>query len=261
MEHWYTLPKELRLLSEDTKTKNLLNAYSQYHELEEPQEGALESIRRSILKMQEKNITLEETDKRSVHNGIKILKGYAKHYANDGLKIYTDSLGPFIERKFSFIIYEDTQIQIEFFGTIDAGLINEETGTIFIADHKTTAALGVEFFNRLKPNSQYTGYVMAAQRCFGIQTETFMINALQVAKTKQEYARQFTSRTEEDFEELILSVTTTVGIWLKYLYTERFPMGPVATCSSYGGCTFLDVCSVPRSIQKNVIQSKFKCTN
>lgn len=259
MEHWYTLSKNSRMLPEDSKTKHLLEGYSSYHNLEELQEGALESIRRSILKMQEKQVTTEETDKRSVHNGIKILKGYIKQYANDGLKIYTDSLGPFIERKFSFILYEDSQIQIEFFGTIDASLINEETGTIFIADHKTTAALGVEFFNRLKPNSQYTGYIMAAQRCFGIQTETFMINALQVAKTKQEYARQFTSRTQEDFDELILSVKTISRQWIEYLERNEFPMGPVATCSSYGGCTYLSVCSVPKIIRKNVIMSMFSC--
>lgn len=258
MEHWYTLDKASRTLPDDSQTKNLLNAYSQYHELESHQEGALESLRRSVLKMREKHITTEETDKRSVHNGIKILKGYTKQYANDGLKIYVDSQGPFIERKFSFIIYEDAFIVIEFFGTIDAGLNNEETGTVFIADHKTTAALGVEFFNRLKPNSQYTGYIMAAQRCFNIQTETFMINALQVAKTKQEYARQFTFRTQEDFDELILSVKTIVQQWLSYVDQKQFPMGPVINCSAYGGCTFLDVCSVPSSIRPNVIQSKFK---
>lgn len=257
MEHWYSLPLAQRAFENNSVSKAILERLEGLQELDKELEGSLESVRQFVLKM-EPLWTKDSGDKRSVSNGIKILKAYFKHYEKDGLEIYRDEQGPFIERKFEFVIYEDPSLKIIYFGTIDAALVNPLTKSIFIADHKTTAALGTEFFNRLKPNHQYTGYVLGAREAFGIQCSDFMINGIQVAKTKQEFARQFTERTEEDFEELRIAVIEEVKHFLYLRELGRFPMSSATACGQYGGCTYLEICSVPKIIQENVISSRYK---
>lgn len=257
LEHWYSLPLNQRVLDQGSqKVKRALDSYSLALDLEEAQSGALESIRRFCLSASSL-YNLDPSDKRSLDSGIKILKHYFKLYIDDGLEIVCDEHGPIIERRVEYPIYEDNSIIIHVFGTIDAVMKNQFIGA-FPADHKTTTQLGNDFFNRLHPNFQYTAYVLGARKCLGLDTYTFMVNGIQVAKTKQEFTRQFTQRTEEDFHEFANSVIHFVNSFLQCQDNNFFPMSTPDPCAAYGGCEYRRICEVPKSIQKSVIATAYK---
>jgi hypothetical protein len=230
------------------------------HKIDEPaRQGALEAIRQFATARREVLQALPEEDKRSLSSGIRILRAYFKRYHDDGLEVARDKFGiPYIERSFSFPIVELENLQINYFGTIDVILQNKETGVLMVADHKTTASLGSEFYNRCNPNPQYTGYVMGAQRALDLDVKLFMINGIQTAKTKTEFARQVTERGEEDFMELKISVAEQVDRWLRANEAQAFAQTAPNPCSMYGGCTYRKICEVPYKLKETVISSEYK---
>jgi len=135
-------------------------------------------------------------DKRSIETGVWTLYHYFP------FTIMSDKDGPLVERRVEFPIYQDSELEISAFGFIDAVLKNEKSGIVLITDHKTTSVLGQNFFDRLNPNFQYTFYVWGAQECLGIDSDSFLVNALQVKPkpktargTPPNFTRQITQRS------------------------------------------------------------------
>lgn len=261
LEHWYSLPQHLRLLTpEEDELADALIA----HPLNEPSipyETALDSINEYV-KAARPLQWLAAEDKRSIFNGIKILKAYFKHYSEDGLEVLKDEAGkPYIERECSYQIYEDDKKVIVLFGTIDVIFKNLITGQILPGDHKTTASLGSQFYNRIKPNHQYTAYLFLARNALGLDVNSFMVNGIQVAKTKSEFARQITERTDEDFEELKLSLVDATEKYLQAIERDKWPMMAPNSCSSYGACQYYEICSSPKALRETVIKGKFGDAN
>jgi hypothetical protein len=121
---------------------------------------------------------LPEGDKRSIQNGVWLLYEYFKKYLNDPYVAHVDENGPFLEKGFSLPFYSDSKIEIEIFGTIDFVFKNLNDGTLIPGDHKTSSALSFgesSYFDRDRPNTQYTIYSMAAAKVFGIKHEDFMV--------------------------------------------------------------------------------------
>lgn len=206
-------------------------------------------------------------DKRSIQNGVWILSEYFKTYIDDPYVAYVDAAGPFVERTFRFIIYEDPTLVIETFGTIDFLLRNVRTGDLLAGDHKTASFLnfgGQSYFDREKPNHQYTMYLLGLRKVYGIMAEDFMVNVVEVkAKPKTKgakgvsFPRQITKRTEEDFEELREVIIDSVQ---RYLYARSknvWVMGGVDACNKYGGCPYKQVCASPKSLRETILNNKF----
>ena len=271
LELWYQLPVAQRALPKAYEEQAELYAFGQ--DLDKPAEHpALECLRQFVLCRHTTLASLPETDRRSLASGIRILKAYFKHYAEDGFVVALDDEGkPLVERTIaahlSTVEFNGLPVDIEYFGTVDVILKNQHTGFLMVADHKTTTALGAEFYNRCKPNPQYTGYVWLARK-LGINTSMFMINGIQTAKTKTEFARQVTERTEDDFEELKSSVERAVVQWLWSAHVleaqglvKAYPMTSPNPCSMYGGCQFRTVCELPPAMRENAIRANFKELN
>lgn len=256
LEHWYSLPEDYRQLTD--KELSMVDSVVNGGLIPEgPYPTALDSIF-EFVKHAEPLRWLGDEDKRSLANGVKILKSYFKHYANDGMEVVRDESGqPLIEKQVEFTLYEDSEIVIVFHGQIDIVLRNKISNTIHYADHKTTANLGKDFYNRINPNHQYTGYVLAGQICLGIDSSSFMVNGIQVAKTKSEFARQFTERSSDDFAEMKDAYITAVRELLACIESGAFPMTAPNPCSAYGGCQYLDVCSAPAKLRKNILEGKY----
>lgn len=199
---------------------------------------------------------ITERNKRSKENGAKILTEYFRKYKDDGLIVMTDESGPLVERSFSFRMHESDELIIDYFGTIDVILKNPETDVVMVTDHKTTSTLGNQFYDRLKPNHQYTGYIWGAKE-LGIDTNLFMVNGLQVALTKHDFARQITERTQEDYNELYIAVLDATLSYLDCKKNDKWPMNAPNPCTMYGGCQFLNLCNVPESIRENVKRAKW----
>lgn len=209
-----------------------------------------------------------ESDKHSIMNGAWILHRYFETYLDDPYEAYCDEQGPFVERSFSIVIYRDDSFEVELFGTIDVVLQNIKTGEFLPADHKTAGFLnfgGSSYFDREKPNHQYTGYLLGAKEVFGIETNKFMANIIEKKarpKTKGalgvQFPRQITERNEDDFADFKEALVATAEQYLRAIRTRSWPMGPIGACTAYGSCSFRQVCSVPHAQWKNILTAKFK---
>jgi len=253
LEVWYLSDLKERIIPVKLGEKAQLEVFG--HEQEDlPVFRAIRAFR----EVAEPIWNLPETDKRSLQNGAKIIAEYCRRYKDDGLTVVSDKAGPIVEREMRYQLVNNNSYTIEYFGTVDAILENKQTGQVCVVDHKTTSQLGAQFFNRLKPNHQYTGYILGARACLGLDTNLFMINGVGVYKTKQEFARQFTDRTEEDFREFTNSVVIAVEHYLEARESGVWAQSAPDPCTNWGGCAFLKVCEVPDQIKENVIRANWK---
>lgn len=211
---------------------------------------------------------LPPEDKRSIPNGVWTLGHYWKTYIqelNDPYVVVSRDGSPLVEKRLEHTFYDKDDMNITLFGTIDAILENESNGQILIADHKTSSVVGKDFYNRLKPNHQYTCYTYLAQKCLGILTDNFLVNCIQVKpkpKTARgqapHFPRQITKRTEEDIEHFLKTVEFYCRVAISAKETGYWPMGPVEACGAYGGCSFRKVCEVPDVVKENIIQMEYQ---
>lgn len=220
---------------------------------------------RGFLERAEALKALPTEDKHSLQSGAYLMWHYFKTYLDDPYVAYVDAQGPFVEREFTFRLFEAHNLTIDYFGTIDLVVQNTQTGAILVTDHKTTSIVGNDFYNRLKPNHQYTGYLLGARTVYGLQTNEFFVNALQKkakpvkpATPGPHFPRQITARDEADFEEFKDTVVSSVVSYVAAMKSDVWPLGNVNSCSMYGGCKYLSICSAPKQMRENILSAKYK---
>lgn len=255
--------------SHSGKERNIPNRFNEFSDLmaygaDAPEAHFLYDAIAAFVKTAEPLKHLPDTDMRSLSTGVYMLQHYFKTYIKDPYVIHSDTLGPMTERFCEALLYEDANLKVILFGTIDFVLRHEINGSLLPGDHKTTSQLGTNFFSRLKPNHQYSAYVFLAKEVLGLETDNFLVNALQVKArpltvrgTAPSFARQITSRSYADLIEFKQSVLWAVRTYLNCADSGVWPIGHVNECASYGACHLLDVCSAPDSIRENIIESRF----
>jgi hypothetical protein len=260
LEVFYSHPSAVRELPRDFLKHAELMAAG----VPAPEEHFLYDAIQSFVRAAAPLATLPESDKRSLSTGVWTLWHYFQTYIKDEYVVHCDENGPITERLFSLPLCEVGGICIELFGTIDCVLRHERTGVILPCDHKTSSVVGNDFYSRLKPNAQYTGYLLGAREVLGLDTDSFLVNCIQVKPRPvtargqpPHFPRQVTKRTEEDFAELRDMLAEAVANWLHWDATDVWPLGPVNSCTMYGGCSFLEVCAAPHSIRENILKAKF----
>lgn len=209
--------------------------------------------------------SLPDTDECSIVSGIWVLMHYFKVYLHDPYVVHSDDQGPMVERSFSIPYYEDSKLRITLFGTIDLILKNEATQEIIPSDHKTASRMGNDFLNRIKPNHQYTAYLIGANTAFGLSGENFMVNGIQKKARPltsrggpPTFTRQITRRSEEDFQEFKEALRWSVHSYLTWMESGVWPIGVVDACASYGSCQYLEVCGAPNELRQNILDAKFR---
>ncbi len=220
---------------------------------------------------------LPDDNKRSILTGVWMLQHYFQKYLTDEYVIMRDEHGPVVERKVSMPVYEGPmmgmwgreleKIRIELFGTIDFVMKSEVSGQILPGDHKTASSL-YDFYDKISPNFQYTGYLWACREVLGYDTDLFLVNALQVKQppktargSEPDFARQITQRTQEDYDELRHAIVDSVSAFLRNRERNYFPMSATGACTArYGSCTYRDICAAPAQLRENIISAKFAAT-
>jgi hypothetical protein len=203
----------------------------------------------------ENRLVQAEGTKRSAANGRKILEEYFKVYKEDPWIGYTDSSGAFIERPFEIQFGETAGYQVVVFGTIDAILQNVETGELVVCDHKTTSTLGTNFYQQVKPRLQFALYAWAMRSSL-LPIRSVMMNGIQVAKTKQEFARVFADYGPDEDAELRMTIYDVVNRYLTAVSTQTWPMS-TSNCAQWGGCQYHEICSAKAAQREYVIQSNY----
>lgn len=261
LDVFYSNPRDARTIPENFYD----HASSMIHGSHAPSDHFLYKAIAEFIRVAQPLQNLPDTDKRSIANGVYILHHYFKTYITDPYEAYCDKDGPVTERAFEIEIFREPGLVVRLFGTIDLILINKANGHVLPGDHKTTSQLGSDFFNRLKPNHQYSGYLLGAREALGLDTTSFLVNGIQVkAKpltsrgSPPQFTRQITERTPEDLEEFRQAVVTAVR---EYLYAARvgvWPIGNVDSCAMWGGCQFREVCASPHSLRESILKHSFQ---
>lgn len=214
---------------------------------------------------------LPAENKRSAQTGVWLLGHYLEKNLEDPYVVFCGADGkPIVEHKFtmplgSYVREDGRTVHIDAFGQIDVVLRHTVNGDILPADHKTTSQLGAPFYQRIDPNFQYTMYLWAAREVLGLQTNSFLVNALQVKEKPKtargsapQFARQITHRDEGHFAELRTAIFDSVEAHVSRLLTGRpYPMNTPGPCSNYGGCQFHDVCAAPTQLRETILKTKF----
>lgn len=220
---------------------------------------------------------LPDTNKRSLANGKITLEHYFTTYREDGFEVAKDKDGvPYIERDVTAVVSDSDILRIEFFGRVDKILIEKKTGIMLVTDHKTTSSLGVDFYNRIRPNFQYTGYTWAAKESLGLSTNQFMVNGIQVKNNvysgrgrkpgPPQFARQVTRITKQDIAELHSAIIIRVQEYIsRGMIDGHWPMSTPNACSMWSGCQFRDICEVSTDdiqttskMRESVIKSRYR---
>ena len=263
LEIYYTGAREERVLPNKFKENIMLMCHGQT--LPDESSSILYRATRGFIECAEPLTNLPDSDKRSIANGGWLLGEYFESRVFDPYEILVLNGKPQVEQLLETSVFTSPMLDINLFGTVDAILQNQSTGQIVVCDHKTSSIVGNDFYNRTKPNHQYTAYVLLAQQALGLTTDNFMINCFQVKArpktargTGPNFLHLITKRTPEDIEEFILSLTYYVGEYLGWLESGFFPYGPVDACANYGKCNFLDVCSAPSNIKENILTANYK---
>lgn len=261
LEVFYTHPSRERSLPRDFDEVAPLIAHG--HTAPEPH--FIWDAISEFVKLAEPLKMLPDTDKRSVASGVWVLMHYFKTYLHDTYVIHTDEVGPVVERSFSIPYFEDATLKVDLFGQIDFAFRNEVTGEVLVGDHKTSSMLGGDFLNRIKPNHQYTGYLIGAHRTLGVSGEHFLVNGIQVKARPTTarggpptFTRQVTRRSQQDFHEFQDALLEAVGNYLRWRQNDVWPIGVVDACANYGGCQYLEVCSQPNELRQNILEAKFR---
>lgn len=203
---------------------------------------------------------LLDDDKRSLRNGTTILDAYFDHYADDPFSIMSDAAGPICERRMELVLDDAEDARVTFFGTCDAVMQNESNGHILMCDHKTTSSLGSDFLNRINPSAQFRGYMAAFRKQWPeYNTRTFMVNGIQVAKTRQSFLRQFVEIDDSamaEWREALLD--QAYDYWARVKMDGPYPMNQADACTSWGGCQYISICQVPAQLRENIIEAQYE---
>lgn len=265
LETFYTAPREQRILPPNFRKEMEMMVGGEI-----PHENSFLLYRatRDFIRMASPLSNLPADDKRSIESGVWSLSHYFETYIDDPYEVMQDSQGKYMtELTLQTILISRPELTIYIFGTIDVILKSLTNLQILVTDHKTSSMVGKDFYNRLKPNHQYTGYIYLVQQCLGLSTDKFMVNCIQVKPkpktargTRPDFPRQITTRSPEDITEFKACVEFYVEQYLKSMDSGVWPQGSPDSCSMYGGCQYLDICSSPHAIRQNIIDSRYNTT-
>ena len=216
----------------------------------------------------------EGDDRRTIENGIKVLRGYAEVYKNEPFKVIDTEVG-FAVPISNMVTEEDnvtrcntcgmavdgteqkecpgclTPYSIILCGRLDA--LVDWDGQLYVLEHKTSSSLGMNYFKQFEINMQVDGYVYAATELTGRQCLGAVINVLEVwkdvkkptAKTKtleEHYARDPQGRSVYELDEYKKDVPRIVRDLLEAERTGNFYRNK-RSCFSYNyKCPYWDIC-------------------
>jgi hypothetical protein len=260
MEVWYSAPRSHRLIGSVQCDDNQAMMFQNGSSLND--HGGCARCASIFAFLESLNNQLSDLDgARSPENGMQILNNYFDVYLDDPYELVRDEQGPMCEREFELEIFsgrmQDRRVRVLFYGTIDSVFKNRETGDIILVDHKTSSSLGSDFLNRIKPNHQFAGYWMGLQKVFNLPVTSMMVNGIQVAKTKMELNRQFTTISEEEIEETRGSLLFWTEQYLIAKERQFWPMASPSACAQWGGCQFKRICELPKNLQESMIKAEF----
>lgn len=114
----------------------------------------------------------------------------------------------------------------------------------YVWDDKTTSSLGPSWSSQWDLRSQFTGYCWAAQN-HNITVKGVITNGVSILKTKYDRARVLTYRTDWEISRWLDMTCKKLARFIEAWCNDSRILNLNESCTSYGGCTFRDVCKSP----------------
>jgi PD-(D/E)XK nuclease superfamily len=187
---------------------------------------------------------------------------HAFPFESDPVQPYRRQNGePMVE--FSFALPLDTKRLIHpeldepIIYTGRADMVATYAGAVSIYDDKTTGQLGDKWGNQWMRRSQFSGYAWAATE-YGIPATQIVVRGIAILKTEIKHAQAITVRLPHHIiewrEQAIRDIKRAMDQWKE----GRFDRNLADSCSSYGGCGFLQPCMGKQSEAINWLESGFE---
>jgi len=183
---------------------------------------------------------------KSLETCLGALEAYVAHYppATDHLKplIQDDT----IHTEFNFglplpIRHPVTDEPLLYAGRFDMLGVLHGTGKA-IVDEKTTSQLGDTWGNQWRLRAQFTGYAWGAAE-FGHAVDCVVVRGISILKRGFGHAEVIEQRPQwmiaEWKDQLLRDIRRMIATWKDGHWDKSLD----SACSSYGGCTFLDLCT------------------
>lgn len=220
------------------------------------------------------SVTMEDKGAKTRDTLHRTIDAYATHYANDPTEtILTTEGKPAVELQLSATMAQDLKYfsPIEYFGYIDR--LVRFNGVPVVMDHKTTSAsIATEkgskaYFLQWQPDLQFSGYVWLANMNH-LPVKGVLVDAIQIAKTKNEFARAISYRTDGVLAEWKASALDTI-----YNMRDRaslhigmpiedaahfYPMNEKACHTKYRACPFAGICSKDPAVRESFLSTDFE---
>jgi len=193
----------------------------------------------------------------------------ARHAAEEMETLTTTEGKPAVELHFNVPLGRVEGIgDVTYCGYIDRAVKFQETP--YVLDHKTTGqSISTEkgsasYFGSFTPDIQFTGYCFGARKAFGFPVRGVILDAMQIAKTKVEFARNVIHRTPAQVEEWRQSALTTIKQITGYAQggkepkAEDYPMNTKACHSRYGACTYASICGRDPAVRHKFLETDFE---
>lgn len=161
-------------------------------------------------------------------------------------------------------------------GKIDR--VFELHGLNYIEDHKTTSALGSQFFAQFDPSNQMMGYAVLGQELTGLPIAGVRINAHGVLKTMDKFERKIIPYSQERLKEWkrnhnfwidrienSMRMVVESKLSAEDLIAETddtllnaFPHQFEACAGKYGMCTYAEVCTNTPNLRNAILDFDFE---
>lgn len=170
---------------------------------------------------------------------------YFRHYdpRSDHIQPYIKSDGtPAVEFTFAIplpILHPDTDEPLVYAGRCD--MIGQYQKNIAIVDEKTAYSIASNWSNAFTMRGQFIGYTWAA-RHFEIPANMCIVRGIAIQQKSIKHVEailQFPNHLIENwYENMLEKVERLKNCWIN----KSFPMNFGTDCSSYGGCSMMDLC-------------------
>jgi hypothetical protein len=223
-----------------------------------------------------------EGDHRCLEYGIAVLEKYVVKYLGETCSVVEHHGKPFVEVPFSLLLgaieinnelaYSSQQLLGEggdeplyvkklyvfWSGKIDR-LVSFD-GRKWIMDHKTTSMGGPTFYADFALSQQMVGYVWASREITKEPIAGAIIDALECRKITKTgkgvtFERQFYQYEEWHMDEWYHDVHSQIGSFVDQLVEGYFPKKTKWCMGKYGACPYHDVCTLPPSQRKTLLNS------
>ena len=146
-------------------------------------------------------------------------------------------------------------------GRIDSiSLLHDE---LFVEDTKSTDKdLTESWFSMFNPSNQMYGYLWVLRKKLKIPVRGFSINGIQTLDNTARFRRANFYPSDDQLDEWFDSAMEAISRVTQYAKMEEFGSPApwpqyFSACHSYGGCEFLNVCTIPAHLRGRWLNEDF----